>query len=469
MKKLLLLALFPACLSAQEVWDLEKCINYAQTNNFSSKQAALNQENAALDNKSARLSRMPSVNASASQVINFGRSVDPTSYQFVQQTVRANSFSVNGNVPIYAGGRINNTVKQSQLNVAATLDDANQLMNDLALQVAQAYLNVLLAQEALLAIRDQKKQTENQLAQTQKLIDAGALAVGMRLDLDAQLARNEQNIVNGENSVALAELALKQVMGMDPGTEISLDKPAVDAPLALEPLSLEQLYEAALKNQPNIRAGETRVASAQVGIKIAKSASLPTLSGFANLQTNYSNLGRRITGYTTSQDTLSVEIPNVGQSDIVFNNQVPTTSKNPFFDQLWDNFNQQIGVSLSIPIYDQGRTKISTQKAELAVVSAQQNVDQLRLQLKADIARALSDARGAFYRHEAAKKTLTSLEAAFANTQKRFDAGAATAFELTTSQNNILVAKAELIQAKYDFIFKTKILDFYQGKVITLK
>ncbi len=467
---ILFLLLGHFALQAQETWDLEKCIRYAQENSLLIKQNAINVENNKLDLTLAKRSRLPTADATLSQSLNFGRSIDPTTNTFQQQTIYANGYGISGGVPIYNGGRINHSIDQTEVSVRAAEEDLANVQNNLALNVAQAYLNVLLAEEAILALQEQQKQTENQMANTRKMIAAGTLPANTIFDLEAQLARNEQNIVNGQNAIDLAYLSLKQIMNFDPYTPILISKPNINVLETAEVISAEAIYSLAEQNQPNIRANELREESARINVEVAQSALKPQINGFYQFQTNYSSLGKEVTGFTPVQQNLGdVEIPNVGTFPLLITTQAPTLRNTPYFNQLGDNFRQAVGVSLSVPIYNGDRNKIQIERAKLGVVSAEIASEQSKVQLKADINQAIANARAALKRYNAALKTVNALEQALGNTRKRFDAGAASAFELTTAENSLLVSRAELIQSKYDYIFRLKILDFYEGKPIVLE
>lgn len=450
-------------LQAQETWDLARCVRYSLDNSLQLKQAELSLQNAALNNRDARQARLPLVNGSVSQVFNFGRSIDPTQNTFVQRTVRANSFAVQGSMPLYAGGQIRNNIKRTELAAAAAAEDADELSNDVALQVAQAYLNTLLAEESLAALKDQRGQTEVRLAQTQKLIQAGTLPANSVLDLEAQLARHDLNIVTGENSVDLAYLTLTQLMQLPPGTEIRVQKPKLPLPEEALLPTTNELYLLAEPRQPGIRAGEWREQSARMNVKVAQGAGLPTLNAFVNLQTNYSNLGQRLNGFTTRADTFFVDIPNTGQVPIALLNEIPVLQNNPFFPQLNENFSQQVGLSLSIPIYNQGRVRNNVARAELSVIGAEYATDIQRQQLYAEVSQAVLSAKAAWKRYQAAEKSVNAFQLSLNNATKRFDAGAASAFELTNAQDALALAQIEVIQAKYDYLFRQKVIEFYKG------
>jgi len=203
-------------MNAQEdnVWDLPRCIEYAREHNIQVQQTGLNIRQAELTQKQSKLSKMPGLSGSASHAYNFGRSIDPTSNSFESQMIQANNFSLNGNGVLYAGGQIRNSVKQSEYDLKAAQADVDRINNDLGLTIAQAYLQVLLSQDQLSITKNRLKQSENQLTRTETLVKAGSVARVALLDLEAQIATDEQSIVSAENALVLAFLNLKTQLNL---------------------------------------------------------------------------------------------------------------------------------------------------------------------------------------------------------------------------------------------------------------
>ncbi len=463
--------LLPA--SAQETWSLEKCVNYARKNSLLVKQNDISIGNAEISVDNSKMARYPNVNSNFSYGLNFGRTIDPTTNSFATQSTQFTSLGVNSGVIIYNGGRLNNTIKQSNLNLKAAKYDKEQAERDIALNVSQAYLNILLAEEQLTSAKGNLKQTEEQLEQTDKLIAAGTLPRNNRLDFVAQIARNEQTIVAAQNGVDLAYLALKQLMMMDLSKEIKVQKPVnLKVPnYQLENLSMEEIYQASVNRQPNVKAGELRVKSAELTEEIAKSGKLPVISAGVNVNTNYSSLGQSLVGTETSVFSQPFSLDFQGQQvdgTLDFEQSVPIFEESPYLDQWWDNLGFGASVNVSYPIWDRRQTKNNMQSARLQKESVILQNEQVKQQLKSDISNAIANAKAGKKSYEAAQRSVDALTLSLDNIEKRLKAGAATNFEFTTASNNLAIAEIELIRSKYDYIFRLMILDFYQGKDIQL-
>jgi len=288
----LFVALFLAsAASAQDTWSLERCIQYAQDNNITVKQAQANVRTALLSEKQARASRLPNVNANSNVGEQFGRTIDPTTNQFSTVATSFNSLGLSAGVNLFSGGLINHSIKQANWDLKAATADAEQLENNLGLQIASAYLSILLGEEQLENAQKRIQQTQEQLNVTNKLIDAGTLPVADKYNILAQVAQAEQAAVQARNSVELAYLSLKQFLQLEPDFELQIERPTVPIPADANPdaLTLSPVYQTAVETQASIRSAEFRVKSAQEGISIAKSGYYPTISAFANLSSSYSS------------------------------------------------------------------------------------------------------------------------------------------------------------------------------------
>ena len=466
----LLLAAAPGA-RAQDIWSLERCIVYAQDANFTVLQARANVKVAALAEKQAKAARLPNISINSNAGEQFGRTIDPTTNQFNTTNTGYNSPSLNAGVPIFNGGLIHHSVKQAVWNAQAANADAEQTSNDLALMVAQAYLNILLAEEQAESTRRRVDQSLRQLNVTQKLIEAGTVPMADRFNIEAQIARDEQTAVAAQNSVDLAYLNLKQLLQLEPDYDLRIERPQYEIPADVNPenYSLQPVYATALTNQPSIRAAEFRIKSAQAGIPIARADYFPSLSLFANLSTNYSSQYRTPV-FGTPGFSSPVPVLLDGELKSAQFPETPVDYKNvTYFNQLDQNFGQGIGVQISIPIYQNNRVRLSVERARLNLVNAQLQQNQTRQQLKNDIQTAIANARSARKQLDAAQKTYTAMQAAFNNTDKRHSLGAVNALELTTAKTNLDNAENDVLVAKYDYLFKLKILDFYQGKELRLK
>ncbi|MCB9080205.1 MAG: TolC family protein [Lewinellaceae bacterium] len=472
-RKLLALSIFLALggMSAfgQETWSLERCIEHAIQHNLTIKQAQNQIRNAELTVKQNQMNRLPDLNGSVTGGAQFGRTIDPTTNSFNNQTITFNSYNLSTGVSLFSGNQLVNAVKQSKIDLEVARLDAQTSTNNTGLQIALAYLNVLLSQEQLEIVRVRREQSRQQLAQTIKLIDAGARPANERLDFEATLAIDEQAFIEAENAMKLAYLNLKQLLLLDPNLDIRIEKPDVLIPADIDPdkVPFSELYTSALGNQPEVRAADQRVASAQVGVDLAKGSLYPTLTVFGSLRSNYSDQARRIDGFSTTRVGQTVFL-NGTPVDFEVEQAIPQFSKNPYFDQINENFGQSLGMTLSIPIFNNLRSRIGVQRAQLGVISAEVNTDQTRQQLRTNVEQTITAARASKRTLAAAQTSLSAAQAAFDNTQRRYDLGAANALELTNSRTNLERAKLDLARARYQHLFNIKQIEFYQGKGLRL-
>ncbi len=471
---LFLALFFASVISAQETWSLERCIQYAKDNNITVKQAQANVRTAMLSEKQAKASRLPSVNGSADIGEQFGRTIDPTTNQFSTVATSFNSLGLNAGVTLFSGGMINHSIKQANWNFLAASADAEQLTNNLGLQIASAYLSILLGEEQFDNAQKRISQTQEQLNVTLKLIDAGTLPMADKYNILAQLAQGEQASVQSKNNVELAYLNLKQLLQLEPDFELQIERPAVAIPADANPdaLALSPVYQTATSTQANIRSADFRVKSAQEGVMIAKASYYPTVSAFANLSSSYSSQARDFQNPILGAVELgNPTILNVNGTDVSIRQYAPSSvsySKVNYFDQIDQNFGQGVGASVRIPIYQNGRTSLNVERARLGVLTSQMQQVQTQQTLKNDIQTAIANARAARLSLEAAQKTFDATDIAYQNTVKRHALGTINSLDLTTARNNRDIAETDSVVAKYDYIFKLKILDFYLGRPLTM-
>ena len=473
---ILLVGLAFGPVAAQESWSLEKCIQHAQQNNLAVKQAQYQVSNAELTLKGAKYSRLPSLNGSLSGVLQFGRTIDPTTNSFDNQEIFSNRLSLDASVILYNGNRINNQIKQGEMDLAAAKLDIEATINDISLNIAAAYLNILLAEEQLGIASKAKEQSEKQLEQTDKLIQAGSLPVNDRLDILAQIAQNEQTIIDAQNLVISNYLNLKQLLEIDPNTDLVIQRPNVEVPDDMDPAlyQLESIYTTALGNQPQILAGDIRLKSAALEEDIAFSGLLPRISLFGSINSNYSSLARDFANPDRSNETQVLGPPTTvvidgNELDVAFFQTVGTVFPDKqYFDQINENLGQTIGLSINIPIYNNHVNRIAMERARINVLNTQVINKQAKNTLKTNIQRAIADARSAKESWEAANRSVEAAQAAFENAGKRFELGAINNLEYTTSRNTLDRAKLDLVRSKFQYIFNLKIVDFYMGKTITI-
>ncbi len=458
---------------AQDTWSLERCIQYAKDNNITVKQAQANVRTALLSEKQAKASRLPNVSANANVGEQFGRTIDPTTNQFNTVATSFNSLGLNAGINLFSGGLINHSIKQAGWDLKAATADAEQLENNLGLQIASAYLGILLGEEQLENAQKRISQTQEQLNVTTKLIEAGTLPMADKYNILAQLAQGEQAAVQARNSVELSYLTLKQLLQLEPDFDLQIERPDVPIPADANPdaFSLTPVYQTAVGTQANIRSADFRVKSAQEGIAIAKSGYYPTISAYANLSSSYSSQARDFNNPIVGDPVLGTPtVVNIGGQDVSvsFYDTPISFPKTTYFDQIDQNFGQGIGASIQIPIYQNGRTHLNVERARLGVLTAQMQQIQTQQSLKNDIQTAIANARAARLTLDAAQKTFDATDIAYENTVKRHALGTINTLDLTTARNNRDIAETDLTVAKYDYVFKLKILDFYLGKPLNM-
>jgi outer membrane protein len=472
---------FSSCISialygnafSQETWTLERCISQAQANNRTIKQAQLGVANAKINLQQDEFSRYPSVSAGSNLGFNFGRSINPSTYQFENTGSTYNGWSLSANAILYSGGRIQQQIRQAGVDLQAANADAESVANTTALSVAQAYLQILLFDEQLENAKKRLQQSQNQLVNTERQIQAGALAANSRFEIEATIAGNEQNIVTAQNNLEISYLNLKQLIELSPDYELKIEKPQLDVDKEANPdlFILKTVYNQALSTQPNLRANDLRIKSAEMGVKLAKAGYLPTLTIGGLLSSNYSNT---ILDYTkgtsvTADFTQAVKVNGQPVSITTTQTRLVDNPKVPYFSQIGDNFGRSMTLNLSIPIFDQYRTKFNVERARLNIQSRQLEQDKAQQQLKSDVQTAIANARAAKKSFQATSKTHEARKTAYENTEKRFQIGGVSSFEYAQAKINLDTAERDKILAKYEYIFRMKIVEFYEGKKLSLK
>jgi len=437
-KQLTLAGLLLVGLSAsaqQKKWSLQECVDYALENNIT----ILQGKNAILTNEqnvdAANGQFLPSVSGFVGHTLSLGnRELFPG--QFVDRTDNSTNASISLSQTVFNGFRLTNLYKQSQLNLETSKLELNRIKDDISLNVVNAYLNVLFNIENLEIAQAQYDFSKKQLDQVRKLVKAGVQPQANVYDAEATLSSDLQNVTVAENNYELALLSLSQLLQIPyEGFEvevIELDNPSSE----LMYNNASPIVSYALDNRYEIKVAQKNIENSALNIEVSKSGYLPTVSF------NYA-FG----------------------SNVFFTNLIDT--EDSFFNQLNNQKGHRFSLNVSVPIFSQFQNKTNVAKAKIQEENAQLNLKQAKLDVESNVQRAFADAKAALRAYEAAKSSLESQQIAFQNSQERYDIGAMNAFDLEQSRLRLVNAESSLINAKYDFIFKTKVLDFYLGKPIT--
>ncbi|MDF1573674.1 MAG: TolC family protein [Bacteroidales bacterium] len=456
-------------LAAQQPWSLEDCIQYAMENNIQIKQAVLNTEYNENLLTQSKLGQIPSLNGSANYSFSWGRALDQTTYQFTDnQQINSVNIGLRSTANLFNGLQVRNTILQNQLDLMASYQDVQKVRNDISLNIAAAYLNIMFNQELLAVTRSQLDITGQQLERTNKMVEAGKLARGNALELQAQYASEELNLVNAENQLSISLLNLQQILDLPIDTAFEVEIPVLkdpdENPLLINTL---EVYRIAEQDMPEIKSAMLSLESAEKGLAIAKGRRSPQLSLSANYNSGYSDIREQVIDLGPPQQIPIGETVG-GEGVVSYPQGMPIYGAYPFFEQVRENTSAGIGLGLTIPIFNGWSTNTSIANARIMHENAKLDLQSKKLTLYATIQQAYADALAALKKFKATQKALISMEESFKYTEKKFEVGLVNTVDYNISKNQLIATQSDLLQAKYDFIFRTKILNFYQGEVITL-
>ncbi len=456
--------------AAQNSWSLQQCIDRALQYNIQIKQSELNEELSKIQLEQSTAAFFPSLNGSAGQNYFYGRSIDPYTNSFTTQKVQSNSFSLSSSMPLFEGLQMQNTLKQSKLNYLSSQFDLKKIKNDISLNVVSDYLLVLYNQELLVVTNDQVSASVIQRDRLKRMYELGSVNKGGYLDMESQLATDQLRLIQAESQFDQAVLNLTQLLELDTVKDFSVQKPEVIVPeVSAAAFNTESIYSAALVNQPDIKSSEYKVLSAEKGFSIAKGNRYPRISLSGSISTSYSTSSRQIesftygipsstfSGFTSSGDSVFLSSPNV----------TPNYGETPFRKQLDNNLGKSVGISLSLPIFNGWQTRTGVKRARIALEQTQLGHELVKKTLFKNVQQAVADAAAGQRKFEAGQRNVDALTESFNFNQQRLDLGLISTYDYLQAKNNLAKAQADLLQAKYEFIMRLKILDFYQGKPLT--
>lgn len=469
--------LFASTAFAQEKWTLQRAVQHALDNNISVKQADIQARLSALNYETSKLSRIPTLGISVGGGINSGRSINPTTNLYETDQLFYSSFNLQTGVTLFNFFSIKNNIEGNKLESEAARKNFEMVQNDVSLNVATAYLLVLNAMAQERAVRLSVELTKENLENTRKRVAAGDLPELNVAELETQLATDSTNLINAQAAVFSNLLQLKAILNLDPSTPFEIAEPSVeDIPvLSLAELEPEYVFSVAVNRMPQQMADSLRIEAARRFVKSARGQMLPSLSVSGGLGSQYSSIQQYLASPPIFTGNYIPSGAKVNVNNVEYEVLTPeyiqgplTPFRNSFGKQFGDNFRQSLGLTLSIPIFNQGQIKAGVRRAEMNVESLELTRQQDLLTLKQNIYTAYNDARSAIQRLNSSRKGVETAEKAYYYAQKRYERGLLSTIDLITNQNNLNRARIEYITAQMDYVFRLKLLEFYKGEGITL-
>ena len=429
MKKIFLIigALLAALVAnAQQPWTLQQCVDTALANNRNIKQKALVRKTNEISYQQARLNLLPDLNASVNQNFNFGRTLDSNNdYQAVNSST--STFGIGSQITLFDGLRMKYNIDARMADLKASDAELEKIQRDIVMSVSSSFLQVLLNKELLQIAVEQLKVTETNIEQKKQLVAAGKLAEGEMFELYAQQSKEEVDRTQAENTLKLSLLDLAQILELTDFEKLDIVVPADLMLNELQLLNPESVFQSALINRPEVKSAEYKLDGSKTNVDIARSYLYPSLGLGAQMGTGYYNLKG---------------IPNAS-----------------FKQQINEQFNTVLGFSLNIPIFNKFETKNSVKKAQIDVESNKLNVDNVKLELRKTVQQAYYNAVAAKAKWEAAQKSETASNEAYRFANQKYEGGRATVYELYQAKSNLTQAQSQVVQSKYEYVFRLKILE----------
>jgi len=422
------------------LWTFQQCLDTALKRNISINQSRLINELNKIDLARSKANRIPSVSASANEGLNFGKNINPNTNAYVIQTYNSTNLGIGSGLNLFNGLQNTRTIQQNSMNIEAGKYDIATIENTVTLNITTAYLQVLFAYEILSAAENQVASTLSQVERTEKMVNAGKVPESNLFQIKSQYATDKLSIVTARSQLDMAKVTLMQLMEIPVIDSFEIEKPNFGEPTELILQSHQDIFRKALAVQPQITGAYIRTNNALLGIKISEGARWPRLNLSGNVNSNFA-------GSSRSEGSV-----NSGQQG--------------FFPQLWNNLGGSLGLGLSIPIYSNRSIKSNIEKAIINAMSAKLDEQNTKNQLRKSIEQACTDLRSSMNKFFATKEQYNSSMVSYKNMETKYNVGMMTAIDYLIEKNNFIQAESKLIQSKYEYIFNSRILDFYQGQAI---
>ena len=437
---LLMLLVLPIALKSQEIWTLEKCIEYAWANNLNVKQQNIEVSRAENQLTQDKLDFIPSLNASLGHNLNWGRSVDLQNLEIIHNKLsQSTSASVNSSVYLLDGLSRIYGLKSSRKSLEMSLQEVERLKDEISVSIVQSYLQILLSREILTAARESFRSMSEQWDRTALLVEAGSQPYSSLLELESQLASERVQVVTARNQVTTSTLALQQLLDLPYDKDFRIAVPDINLTIGTYTMDSPDDIYASAQSMPVIQSARLALDKGDLDLKSAQGQYWPKISLSASYGTFYSS-----------------------------SSFAPDGSTYPFFEQFRDNINPSVSIGLSIPIFNNWNVRTSVRNARLSRRSLEIDLRLKQQNLYKEIQTAVTEADTYYRQMEAAKANVASMEESFRYVEEKFNAGALNGTDYTVARTNLFKARSEYIQAKYQFVFQLKIIDYYKGIPFTL-
>jgi outer membrane protein len=453
-------------------WTLQECVEYALKNNISIKQSELDTKLADIDKKLAVGNFLPNLNAGGSHSWNIGLNQNITTGLLENQTIQFTAANLSSNIAIYNGLQNQNRLRRAKLAQIASLYQLTKMQDDISLNIANSYLDILFNKENLKVQQNQLANDEKQLIRSQEMVDAGMVPRGDLLDMKATVASDKQRVIVAENTLFLSRLSLAQLLTLEDFE--NFDTVDTDVDFKISPVlaqTPEAIVQKANESRVEIKIAQANLDLASRDMKIAKGALQPSITGFYSFSTraSYSEIVTGFTPDTANPFSVIAQVEGTGQN-VLQQNFLPIFSKAaPLLDQFSDNKGHNFGLQLTIPVFNGFSARGNVERSKISFERNNNTLKQAKLDLETNVYRSITDAKGALNTYESSLTTMEARKEAFNYAKERYEVGMMNAFDYNQSQTLFINAQSDVVRAKYDALFKMKIVEFYFGIPIIQK
>lgn len=453
--------------TAQNKMSLKQAIETGVKNNYDVLQSELLMQKAGIDFQQSKENLLPNLNVSADHGYNYGRSIDPFTNAFINQKVGFASYGASSNIILFHGFSLQSALKSNKLGYEASKQELQQAKDNLTINIILAYLQVLSAEDVLQQSQEQVLVTQKQVDRLAVLNQSGAILPADYYDLKGQLATDQISITDNKANLETAKLSLVQLLNIPYDKNLEVERIPEENFSINFSATPDSIYQTALKQFAQVKAAVLRTESAQKNISTVKGELFPTLSFGGNINTNYSSVATR-DYFLNTTETPSTNYVTVdgAQYPVIMKQNNYTSKRINYGDQLGNNLFYTIDLGLTIPLFNSGRVRNQVKMAKLNYKNLQLTEKNTKTQLQQSIERAYVNLTSSSEKYKLLQNQVTAFAESFRTAEIRFNAGAITSVDYLIAKNNLNRAQSNLIIAKYDFLLREKVLDYYGGKAL---